>query len=155
MVVQSLLDTFHIIYTDDNPGDALIMENCIHKISPLIQLSCFKDGIEFLNYLNKTHTFAQRKESRGQHIIIIDVNMPGLTGYEVIKIIKTHDNEDLHKVPIIMFSGSSRLEDIEKSKFYGAHDYLVKASTYQDTIFILKSFVERWAPLQKTPITYI
>lgn len=150
MIESSQTSPLHILYADDSESDAFIMKWCLGKLLPAAQFTWFSDGLQLLSYLEKSHPYPNRS-NLPYYIILLDINMPGLDGFEVVKRIKAAQNKELHTVPIIMISSSSREQDIAKSKMCGAQDYLIKATSYEDTMTQLKSFIETWANHSKYP----
>ena len=73
-----------------------------------------KDGMEAIEHLP-----AQKVD-----LIITDLNMPNLDGFELIRSIRK--NEDYYEIPIIILSSLSGSEEIEKGMSCGANSYLVK-----------------------------
>lgn len=60
-------------------------------------------------------------------IILLDVGLPHVSGYDILKELKQHDT--LQHVPVIVFSNYSETESVEASLEAGAAEYLVKANT--------------------------
>ena len=60
-------------------------------------------------------------------VIILDLMLPGLSGEEILKELKS--NEELKSIPVIVFSNKSEQSDIEENLAAGAARYLVKSST--------------------------
>jgi CheY-like chemotaxis protein len=65
-------------------------------------------------------------------VIVLDILLPGLTGFEVLQ--KVRMMETLKKVPVIMLSNMNKPSDIEKAKVLGAQKFLVKAAVSLDQI---------------------
>lgn len=65
-------------------------------------------------------------------LILLDLLLPGLDGFEVLKRIR--ENEALKTVPVIVFSNLGRQEDIEKAQTLGADDFLIKANFTLDDL---------------------
>jgi DNA-binding response OmpR family regulator len=61
------------------------------------------------------------------NLIILDLVMPSVDGFEVLKTLQEHNL--LEKIPVIVLTNLSQIEDIQKAKAMGAGDYLVKANT--------------------------
>ncbi|MDH5408810.1 MAG: response regulator [Gammaproteobacteria bacterium] len=57
-------------------------------------------------------------------IVLLDINMPGMDGFEVLERIKT--NEKLSNIKVIMMSAQNELEAVKKCKEMGANDYILK-----------------------------
>ncbi|OHB17466.1 MAG: hypothetical protein A2749_01565 [Parcubacteria group bacterium RIFCSPHIGHO2_01_FULL_45_26] len=73
-------------------------------------------GTEALEYLGKNGK---------PDIIILDLILPGMSGFEILE--KVKQDENLKNIPVIILSNLGQEEDIEKAKKLGAADYLVKA----------------------------
>lgn len=65
-------------------------------------------------------------------LILADLMMPELDGFEMIKLIRS--NSDLKDTPIICVTALGREEDIEKAKDAGATDYITKPYVASDLV---------------------
>lgn len=73
-------------------------------------------------------------------LILLDVNMPGMNGYEALKEVRS--DSFFKEIPFIaMFSHSSHEEDIRKSLEYGANEYRVKPATIGEYLDFFNSLV--------------
>ncbi|HDQ16845.1 MAG TPA: response regulator [Candidatus Vogelbacteria bacterium] len=74
-------------------------------------------------------------------IILLDLLLPGLNGFEVLEKIKKDDS--LKDIPVVVFSNLGQKEDLEKAKNLGANDYLIKANfTLDDVIAKIKNYLK-------------
>lgn len=69
-------------------------------------------------------------------LILLDLNMPALSGNEVLSRIKKH--ESISSIPVIVFSTSNHRPTIDLMKQLGAEDYIVKPHSYTALISVLK-----------------
>jgi DNA-binding response OmpR family regulator len=60
-------------------------------------------------------------------IVLLDIILPAMDGFEVLKEIRSHNDKDIKNVPIIMLTNLGQEEDNKKALALGANDYLVKA----------------------------
>jgi len=65
-------------------------------------------------------------------IILLDLLLPGLNGYEVLQ--KIRANDSTKSLPVIVFSNLGQREDIEKAKAIGVSDFLIKANFTLDDV---------------------
>lgn len=73
-------------------------------------------------------------------IILLDILLPGMNGYEVLKQLK--DDPELQTIPVLILSNYGQEEEIEKSKSLGAVDHLVKVHVSLDEVVSkMSSFV--------------
>jgi DNA-binding response OmpR family regulator len=71
-------------------------------------------------------------------LILLDLLLPGISGFDVLKTLKEKDN--LKHIPVIVFSNLGQREDIEKAKNLGVTDYLIKANfTLDDLVVKIKA----------------
>jgi len=61
-------------------------------------------------------------------IILLDIMMPKLNGFEVLNNIRNNSNKELAKIPVIILTNLGQKTDIEKGLLLGANDYIVKAN---------------------------
>jgi len=86
-------------------------------------------------------------------LIILDLNMPRISGMEVLKELKNTKTTRL--IPVLMSTGDSSVEAVKKAIKLGADDYIVKpldVDMFLDKIYVLlkiRSFVKRWGVLPK------
>ncbi|MDF2436178.1 MAG: response regulator rcp1 [Bacteroidota bacterium] len=107
----------HFLLADDDPDDRTFFEITLKSLSPGAKLETVKDGAELLKFLekNKKHL---------PDVLFLDINMPKKNGAECLAEIKR--NDDLKKLPVIMYSTS--LHEDAADQFYakGAHYYIQK-----------------------------
>lgn len=70
-------------------------------------------------------------------LILLDLNMPALSGNEVLSRIKKH--ESISSIPVIIFSTSNHRPTMDLMKQMGAEDYIVKPNSYTALISVLKN----------------
>lgn len=74
-------------------------------------------------------------------IVLLDLLLPGLSGFEVLK--KIRENEATKSLPVIVFSNLGQREDIEKAKALGVNDFLIKANfTLDDVVGKISSLIK-------------
>ena len=76
------------------------------------------------------------------HVVVLDINVPLRTGFEVLSEIKSHPR--LRVIPVVMFSGSDRPEDVQQAYKLGAAAYIVKPMELEATEAALCAFANFW-----------
>lgn len=75
------------------------------------------------------------------HLIFLDLLLPGIDGFEVLKKIKA--DPTTKDIPVVVFSNLGQKEDIEKARGLGAIDFLVKANfTLDDVVTKIKEILK-------------
>ncbi|MDX1653141.1 MAG: response regulator [Brumimicrobium sp.] len=129
---------FHILLVEDNKGDVLLIKEALEESADNYELSVVHDGHEAILFLDKRE---QYEKAKTPSLILLDINLPKINGYEVLKYVKSH--KDLRKIPVIMLSTSSSVRDIENSYINYANCFITKpadVSDYFKTIGLLNNF---------------
>lgn len=101
-----------VLIIDDSPIDLKMASSVLESEG----YACFG----FTNYKEAL----KWTEENSPKLIFLDLQMPVLTGYQLIPMLKR--NENTKKAPIIIISGKNQIEDVKKAIQAGAHDYIVK-----------------------------
>lgn len=112
-----------VLLVEDNLGDVVLMEEAIAQKKLNIHLDHCEDGGAALEYLKKIETNQLEEPPK---LIILDLNLPKVSGKEVLKKFKT--SEVAKAIPIIIFSTSSLDSDISDCYLNGANAFLTKPS---------------------------
>lgn len=118
------MDTLEILLVEDNPGDIRLMQEALKVSNLSYHLNVASDGIEALAWLNKTKIPSQFPRP---DVILLDLNLPKKTGFEVLEELKTDD--DFKDIPIIVLTSSDRDFDVLVAYKKRASAYLVKPLT--------------------------
>ena len=134
LLLNNPLDSLHILCVEDDDNDVFIFQFIINKIFPSAQITFIENGEEFINYILKQKKYENRLSLIAHHIVFLDINMPKMNGFDVLKEVKENKNiySCLNEVPFVMLSTSKREQDMLKSLSLGAIDYLVKSFCYQE-----------------------
>lgn len=123
-----------ILLADDDNEDRQLLEEIITGIDPLTEIFSVINGKQAIEFL-----YACR-DNELPHIVILDYNMPLLTGPEVVAKIK--EDERLQHVPTVVLSTSDSKEYIKKCIDNGASGYFVKPSNMHALIEVAQSILE-------------
>jgi CheY-like chemotaxis protein len=108
-------DVVRILFVDDDSDTIELFSSTIDKLDRPYSVDSAKDCITLFEYLEDTPL---------PHVIFLDINMPMDNGLQCLEQLKA--NELYKNIPVIMYSISSREEDIEMAYKRGAHYYIVK-----------------------------
>jgi len=104
----------HILLADDDRDHILLFQRVIKKLYPEIEVSSVTDGEQLIQFLHLNRT----------DLVFLDLNMPCKNGYECLQEIRR--DILLRDLPIIVYSSSAHLSDIQRSFLHNADFYLVK-----------------------------
>jgi CheY-like chemotaxis protein len=109
-------DQLHILLAEDDQDDRLFFKDAFDEVKIKHSLTMFEDGIELMAYLHDTDVLP--------HIVFLDLNMPGKSGLECLKEIRS--NNRLRDISIAIYSTSSSNANIEDTFIAGANVYIKK-----------------------------
>ncbi len=111
----------HIFLVDDDADDRLLFQEAMSEVDPQAKLS-LADGCDMLIKLAKV-------EQDKPDMILLDLNMPGLNGFECLDEIK--NKQHFGNVPVIIYSTTANPEQVKKTYNRGATLYMQKPSSYE------------------------
>lgn len=117
------------LLADDDDDDTELFREALEAIDPLIVCYCVRDGKKVLERLGN-------KEFEKPQIILLDINMPGMNGWECLAELKK--NEEYKDIPVIMYSTSSHQGESNIAIDLGALCFFTKPSDFIELENILK-----------------
>lgn len=136
----------NILLVEDNELDAEATMIAAEECCMANRLTLVENGQEALDYLY------QRGKYKGHplpDLILLDLNLPGVDGREVLEVVKTDDK--LKTIPVIILTTSELDEDIIESYSHGANAYVRKPVVVDGFLEIIKSIEVFWFGIVKLP----
>lgn len=125
--------TVKIILVEDDYGHAKLIERNLRKAGLTNEITHLDDGIKGANYIIEE----ANKEHNGTMLVLLDLNLPGLDGGQVLKIIREHKNSK--KIPVIMLTTTDNSEEISKCYELGCNIYVTKPVEYEEFAQAIKN----------------
>ena len=138
-----------ILLVEDNAMDVELILDAFKEVRLNNKIQVARNGKEALQYLFGEGDFANRKQYPLPDIILLDLNMPGIDGHEVLRRIKTA--KKLKRLPVIILTSSKDEGDRAVSYDNGANSYLVKPVSFDDFLEVIKKVYEYWLTLNIKP----
>jgi CheY-like chemotaxis protein len=135
-----------IMLVEDNPGDVLLAKRALRKSGFHHMLDVCMTGEEALRALRKEAGFESRETP---NLILLDLNLPMITGYQVLQEIKA--DPDLKTIPVIIFTSSNADDDVLRAYESSANGYLVKPHSASDFVELAKVLRGHWVRFGVTP----
>jgi CheY-like chemotaxis protein len=127
-----------ILIAEDEDDEAFLLQRALKKAAITNPLCRVRNGEQVIEYLAGTGAFADRAQYPLPILLLLDLNMPKKSGFEVLAWIRAQPS--LQALAVDILSGSSRDEDIEKALRLGAHLYLKKPITLPDLDHLLHGY---------------
>jgi len=107
-----------------------------------------RDGAEALDYLFGRGKFTGR-DGEQPVVVLLDLKMPGVDGFEVLRQIKSDDA--LKRLPVVIFSSSSDEGDRERSYELGANAYVTKPVDFAEFLEVVQVVAQFWTDINQSP----
>lgn len=124
---KTISENLTILLAEDDKGHAALLKRNLWRTCIDAQIIHFPDGQQLLTYLGGKSTQLEPFHP-GRYIILLDIKMPGLSGTEVLSIVKK--DPELRKIPVIMLTTTNNPHEIELCYQEGCSFYIVKPSDY-------------------------
>lgn len=135
-------DPIKILLVDDDEGDRLIFIEAFNEVKMLTEVNTVNDSVTLMEYL-------EDDSKAYPHIIFLDLNMPGKSGLECLKEIKS--NKKYKDIAIAIYSTSSSENDIKNTYINGANIYIHKPNDFTTLTKLLEKAVKVAFLYQKAP----
>src|SRR6266480_7409449 len=115
-----------LLFVDDEPNDRLLVELGCERAGVSFLLKTVESGVEAIRYLSGEGQFADRLEHPLPDLIFLDLKMPEMDGFHVLRWIRSHPATGT--TPVTVYSASFIPEDIAKGYSEGANHFVIKPS---------------------------
>lgn len=141
-----------LLLVEDNPYDAEMAIRQLKKNNMANSLFHVKDGEEALEFIFATGRYAsQQPETLVHHprIILLDIQMPKVSGIEVLQKIKSDPRTQ--SIPVVILTSSKEDPDIQKCYAIGANSYIVKPVNFESFADAIRNLGFYWLLLNQHP----
>jgi two-component system response regulator len=135
-----------ILLVEDNPRDEALTLRALKKSNIVNEVVVAHDGVEALDYLFGTGTYAGRDRVMPQ-LILLDLKLPKVDGLQVLQKIRT--NEHTKRLAVVIFTSSSEEEDLIKSYDLGANSYVRKPVEFEQFLEATRQLGLYWLVLNE------
>src|SRR5689334_7989798 len=119
-----------VLLVEDRDDDVLLVRRAFAAGSIPNPLFVVSNGKEAIDYLDGVGKFANRSEYPLPDLILLDLTLPQVTGFDVIRHIRSKPG--LKGLRLIVLTSSERIADVNQAYDLGANSYLVKPQEFED-----------------------
>jgi CheY-like chemotaxis protein len=138
-----------ILVAEDDPDDVMLLKRAFFKAGVQAALRFVRDGQEVLDYLQGRPPFEDLKENPMPTLLLLDLKMPRLNGFDVLDWLG--HQPFLHRLPVVVFSGSAEPEDLRRAYELGASSYLIKPQDPEQFMYMVLTLKSYWIDLNALP----
>jgi len=138
-----------ILLVEDNPDDIALTLRALRKSHILNQVVIAHDGVEALDYLFGTGSFAGRDMNVMPEVILLDLKLPRVDGLEVLKRLRA--NERTRLLPVVILTSSNEESDILHSYDLRANSFIRKPVDFARFTEAVRQLGLYWLVLNEPP----
>jgi CheY-like chemotaxis protein len=138
-----------ILLVDDREDDVFLIRKAFRTAGLNNPLYTVNDGEQAVAYLMGEGPFSNRAEYPLPDLILLDLKMPRLDGFEVLSWIRNQPG--IRALPVIVLTSSEELRDVNRAYELGANSFLVKPLDFENSVSLLSTVQKYWIRFSKLP----
>jgi len=139
-----------VLLVEDDPADYRFVQRAFERFKDEIKLFRVTNGDDAVAYIAGEGPY----ENRGVHpfplVILLDLKLPRRSGFEVLQWLRSQ-RDSIHRLPVVVLSGSDEPKDVNRAYDYGANSYLCKPNGFQQLERLADQFEAYWMKLNEFP----
>ena len=144
-----MIPRIQILLVEDSPADAGLVREALIDLGAEHELHVVQDGDDALAFVQGVGEYAC---SPRPDLVLLDINLPGKSGFEVLQEIKDHP--EFRLLPVVILSSSRAKEDVEKAHRLYANGYVAKPRELDDFYRAIRNIYAFWMTTAELPGTY-
>jgi CheY-like chemotaxis protein len=146
-LVMSALAT--ILLADDDEDDVFLLDRAFKEAQVPNRRNRVADGEQVLAYLEGAGEYSDREKFPYPHYLLLDLQMPTMDGFEVLKWIRQHPRHK--RLPVIAFTGHESKPVVRQAYDLGANSLHKKPSSFDDLLKLVEGLQAYWNVSQVPP----
>jgi CheY-like chemotaxis protein len=138
-----------ILLVEDNPDDELFTIQALQDNNIRNEVVVAHDGVEALDYLFGTGQNHGRDLKMMPQLILLDLKLPRLDGFEVLRQLRMHERTKL--LPVVILTSSVEDQDIVNGYTLGANSYIRKPVDFDQFVLAVRQLGLYWLILNEGP----
>lgn len=137
-----MLDQVPILLAEDDQNDVYLMQQAFAAAAIPNPLMVVRNGREAIDYLGGKRAYAQRERYPLPGLILLDLKMPWMDGFDVLKWLRRRP--EFHSLCVVVLTSSKLQSDVEQSRLMGVYDYRVKPHDLSGLVALLDDIHKCW-----------
>ena len=139
----------HILLVEDNRMDVELTLDAFKEARLLNTIYVSPNGQDALNYLFGRGKYADRITYPMPNLVLLDLKLPGIDGFEVLRQVKSAPI--LKRLPVVILTSSKEEGDRALTYDIGANSYIVKPVSFDGFLDVIKQIEGYWISLNVAP----
>ncbi|MGH7971026.1 MAG: response regulator [Limisphaerales bacterium] len=138
-----------ILIVEDSGDDILLLRRAFSQAKLLNPLQVVTNGEDAIAYLSGTGKYQNRPEFPLPSLVLLDLKMPGIDGFQVLTWIR--QNPNLRGLRVVVLTSSNEMKDVNRAYQLGANSFLVKPVDFERFVEISRALDGYWVLLDQPP----
>lgn len=138
-----------ILLVEDSADDVFFMKRALKLAGVTHPLQVAEDGEKALDYLAGNGAFADRGQFPLPAIVLLDLRLPRVPGFDVLKWMR--QQPQFRFTPVVILSSSREERDMQTAYSLGANSFLVKSPDSTHLAKMVKALTDYWLEYNETP----
>lgn len=123
-MTSSFAEPFSIVLIEDDEGHARLIHKNLQRVGVLNRIIHLKTGGEAIDYVRRT----ARSDGHDKAVVVLDLNLPDIDGFEVLRQIKT--SEATKQLPVVVLTTTDDPKDVDRCYALGCNVFMTKPVGY-------------------------
>jgi two-component system response regulator len=142
MAKQNRSNDSIILVVEDNEDDEALAVRGFQTHAPTAQICVARNGQEAIDCLAGTLLINGLRVKATPHFVLLDLKLPLVSGFGVLKAIREHDVTKL--IPVVVFSSSDAVVEVRESYELGANTYIQKPIDFDEYLQTIGDVARYW-----------
>ena len=138
-----------MMMADDDPDDREFVAEAFKESGFCGEFSVVEDGITLIDYLKNRGKFRDTRAYPRPNLILLDLNMPKMDGFETLSLIKK--DPELCRIPVVVLTTSESQDDVSRTYGLGVSSYITKPSGFEELVEMAGKINQYWINLVRLP----
>jgi CheY-like chemotaxis protein len=141
-----------ILLAEDREDDITLICKAFAQAEVTNPLQIVRDGEEAIAYLRGEGKYSNRAEFPLPSLILLDLKMPKVDGFEVLKWLRQQPG--LSTLRVVVLTSSDAIRDVNTAYHLGANSFMVKPMDFNDVVQMSRFLTDYWLETSKTPESF-
>jgi CheY-like chemotaxis protein len=142
-----------ILVVEDDPNDLFFLKRAFDAVQAKCLMQAVGDGAEAIDYLRGVDDYADRKQFPLPALILMDLKMPRVDGFEFLGWLRREPG--LKLIPVVVLSSSNLPNDVKRAYELGANSFVVKVQDSTAMPDTLQTLATYWLEICETPFNNV
>jgi CheY-like chemotaxis protein len=138
-----------ILLVEDREDDVVLIRHAFERVKADSKIHVCRDGEEAIEYLEGKGRYSNRDEYPLPRLVLLDLKMPRVDGFEVLEWIRQRDG--LKSLIVVVLTSSHDMKDISRAYALGAKSFMIKPLDFENTAALADLINRYWLRHNRTP----